>query len=118
NANPEINEIHLNYVLINNSDSIVSQVLKTMGVDVEKYRSELEIMIDKLPSQNGSANIYPTTVFQRILLKSEDEAKSMNDSFISTEHIFLALLKEMSLVSDLNKKYSIKYKDFKKSVLN
>lgn len=118
NANPEINEIHLAYALINDYSSIVSQVLKTMDVDIAKYRSELEAMVDKLPSQEGSANIYPTTVFQRILLKSEDEAKEMGDSFISAEHIFMSLLKEKSSVSELNNKFSIKYKDFKKAALN
>ncbi|MDD7305560.1 MAG: ATP-dependent chaperone ClpB [Peptoniphilaceae bacterium] len=117
NANPEINEIHLNYALVKDSDSIVSQVLKTMGMDLDKYRSELENRLDKLPSQQGAANIYPTTVFQRILLKSEDQAKEMGDSFISTEHIFMALLKEKSLVSDLNDKYGIKYDNFKKTTL-
>ncbi|MDD7464239.1 MAG: ATP-dependent chaperone ClpB [Anaerococcus sp.] len=118
NANPEINEIHLNYALVKDSDSIVSQVLKTMGVDLDKYRKELEGMLDRLPSQEGGNNIYPTTVFQRILLKSEDQAKAMGDSFISTEHIFMALLEERSEVSSLNDRYGIKAKEFKNATLN
>ncbi len=118
NANPEINEIHLNYALVKDSDSIVSQVLKTMAVDLDKYRKELEAMLDKMPSQEGANNIYPSTIFQRILLKSEDQAKTMGDSFISTEHIFMALLEERSEVSSLNDRYGIRYKEFKSATLN
>lgn len=117
NANPEINEIHLNYALIADSDSIVSQILKTMDVDFEGYRGKIKNKLEKLPSQSGNSNIYPTTLFQRILLKSEDEAKDMNDSFISTEHIFLALLKEKSEVTDINREFNISYKKFKDATL-
>lgn len=117
NANPEINEIHLNYALIADSDSIVSKILKTMDVDFEGYRGKIKNKLEKLPSQSGNSNIYPTTLFQRILLKSEDEAKDMNDSFISTEHIFLALLKEKSEVTDINREFNISYKKFKDATL-
>lgn len=117
NANPEVNEIHLNYALVENSDSIVAQILKTMGLNYEDYRKEIKDKLDRLPSQSGQADVYPTTLFQRILLKSEDEANSMKDSYISTEHIFLALLKERSQVTGINDKYDITYKTFKEATL-
>ena len=77
NANPEVNEIHLAYSLINDSNSYVSQVLKSQDIDYLSYKNEIENKIDNMPSQLGGSNIYPNQLFQRILLKSEDEAKSM-----------------------------------------
>ncbi|WP_276881521.1 ATP-dependent chaperone ClpB [Anaerococcus tetradius] len=118
NSNPEVNEIHLAYALVNNSDSIVSQILKSMKVDYEGYRSELTKKVDSLPSQSGNSNIYPSQLFQKILLKSEDYAKDMGDSFVSTEHIFLSLLKEDTQVDPINKKYGISASNFKKSIGN
>ena len=118
NSNPEVNEIHLAYALVNNSDSIVSQILKSMKVDYEGYRSELTKKVDSLPSQSGNSNIYPSQLFQRILLKAEDYAKDMGDSFVSTEHIFLSLLKENTQVDPINKKYGISASNFKKSIGN
>ncbi|WP_276863450.1 ATP-dependent chaperone ClpB [Anaerococcus tetradius] len=118
NSNPEVNEIHLAYALVNNSDSIVSQILKSMKVDYEGYRSELTKKVDSLPSQSGNSNIYPSQLFQKILLKSEDYAKDMGDSFVSTEHIFLSLLKENTQVDPINKKYGISASNFKKSIGN
>ena len=116
NSNPEVNEIHLNYALIENSDSIVAQIIKTMEVDFEAYRNEIRDMMDRLPQATGGSDIYPTQTLSRILLKSEDEAENMGDSFVSMEHIFLSLLNEKTKVSDINKRYGLTYREFKKSI--
>ncbi|WP_044566140.1 ATP-dependent chaperone ClpB [Anaerococcus provencensis] len=116
NSNPEVNEIHLNYASIENSDSIVAQVIKTMDVDFNAYRNEIKDLVERLPQASGGSDIYPTQTFTRILLKSEDEAKAMGDSFVSLEHIFLALLNEKTKVSDINKRYGLTYKTFKNSI--
>ena len=116
NSNPDVNEIHLNFALIENSDSIVSQVIKTMDIDFNSYREEIKNMMEKLPQVRGGSNIYPTQTFTRILLKSEDEAKAMGDSFVSLEHIFLSLLNEKTDVSDTNNSYGVTYKKFKNSI--
>lgn len=116
NSNPEVNEIHLNYALIENSDSIVAQIIKTMEVDFEAYRNEIRDMMDRLPQASGGSDIYPTQTLSRILLKSEDEAENMGDSFVSMEHIFLSLLNEKTKVSDINKRYGLTYREFKKSI--
>lgn len=116
NSNPEVNEIHLNYALIENSDSIVAQIIKTMEVDFEAYRNEIREMMDRLPQASGGSDIYPTQTLSRILLKSEDEAENMGDSFVSMEHIFLSLLNEKTKVSDINKRYGLTYREFKKSI--
>lgn len=116
NSNPEVNEIHLNYASIEDSDSIVAQVIKTMDVDFNAYRNEIKDLVERLPQASGGSDIYPTQTFTRILLKSEDEAKAMGDSFVSLEHIFLALLNEKTKVSDINKRYGLTYKTFKNSI--
>lgn len=116
NSNPEVNEIHLNYALIENSDSIVSQIIKTMDIDFENYRIDIRSIMDRLPQTNGGSDIYPNQTLSRILLKSEDEADNMGDSFVSMEHIFASLLNEKTQVSDINKRYGLRYRDFKNSI--
>ena len=118
NSNPEVNEMHLAYALVNNSDSIVSQIIKSMDVDYEGYRNELIKKVDSMPSQSGNSNTYPSQVFQRILLKAEDVAKEMGDSFVSTEHIYLSLLKEKTELDSINKKFAISAVSFKNSIQN
>ena len=111
NANPEVGIIHLAYALIEDSDSFVSQVLSNMGL-YKKVLNKMEEEVENLPSQSGSANIYPNTIFQRVLLKSEDCAKKMGDSFISTEHIFLTILNENTELSDYFKEIGLSAKNF------
>ncbi|WP_058990224.1 ATP-dependent chaperone ClpB [Anaerococcus rubeinfantis] len=111
NANPEVGIIHLAYALVEDSNSFVSQVLANMGL-YKKVLNKMEEKMESLPSQSGSANIYPNTIFQRILLKSEDCAKKMGDSFISTEHIFLTILNEDTELSDYFKEIGLNTKNF------
>lgn len=111
NANPEVGIIHLAYALIEDSDSFVSQVLSNMGL-YKKVLNKMEEKMENLPSQSGSANIYTNTIFQRVLLKSEDCAKKMGDSFISTEHIFLTILNENTELSDYFKEIGLSAKNF------
>ena len=111
NANPEVGIIHLAYALVEDSNSFVSQVLANMGL-YKKVLNKMQEKMENLPSQSGSANIYPNTIFQRILLKSEDCAKKMGDSFISTEHIFLTILNEETELSDYFKEIGLNAKNF------
>ena len=111
NANPEVGIIHLAYALIEDSDSFVSQVLSNMDL-YKKVLNKMEEKMENLPSQSGSGNIYPNTIFQRVLLKSEDYAKKMGDSFISTEHIFLTILNENTELSDYFKEIGLSAKNF------
>lgn len=111
NANPEVGIIHLAYGLLEDSNSFVSQVLANMGL-YKKVLNKIEEKMEHLPSQSGSANIYPNTIFQRVLLKSEDCAKKMGDSFISTEHIFLTILNENTELSDYFKEIGLNAKNF------
>ena len=115
NANPEVGITQLAYALVEDRDSFVSQVLANMNI-YKLLKNKLEERLDKLPSQSGSANIYPNTIFQRVLLKSEDIAKDMGDSFISTEHIFLSLLIEKTELTDLFKDLGLDAKSFNNKI--
>ncbi|QQK08431.1 ATP-dependent chaperone ClpB [Miniphocaeibacter halophilus] len=117
NGNPEVNDIHLHYALVADTEGVIQRVLNKMGVDVNAYTIALTNELDKLPRQDSSSNIYPSTIFQRILLKAEDEAKAMGDSFISVEHIYMTLLKEKSTSStQIFNRFNINLKSFKKTL--
>ena len=98
NANVEISDIHLHKALID-SDNIIIKILNIMNVNIDSYRNDVKLAFETLPSQYGGSNIYPNTVYQRILLNSEDEIKETGDTNILVEHIYLALLKEKNVKS-------------------
>lgn len=117
NANVEISDIHLHKALID-SDNIIIKILNIMNVNIDSYRNDVKLAFETLPSQYGGSNIYPNTVYQRILLNSEDEIKETGDTNILVEHIYLALLKEKNVKSsDIFRKYNITYNSFKYALM-
>lgn len=100
NGNPEITDLHLHKALVTDSDSLIARVLQEMNVDINQYRMTVEREVEKLPQQQGASQVYPNAVFQRILLKAEDEAKALGDSYISVEHLYLSLISERKIPSE------------------
>lgn len=98
-GNPEVTDVHLSFALLSDSDSIVAKTIQKIGADYKKIVRAFNQKIDSLPKNDSQSSVYPSTAFQRILLKAEDEAKSMGDSFISVEHIFMSILGEKNTVS-------------------
>ena len=117
NKNPEISDLHLHYALVADVEGMVNKTLEKLGVDMESYLKDLSYELDKLPKVDSPSNIYPSQLFQRIILIAEDEAKRMKDSFISVEHIYLALIKEKNMTfPEILKKYNINAKGFEKAL--
>ena len=112
-GNPEVTDVHLSYALLSDSDSIVAKTMQKLGADYKKVVSAFNQKIDSLPKNDSQSSVYPSTAFQRILLKAEDEAKSMGDSFVSVEHIFMSILGEKNTVSAvLLKDYNVNKQNF------
>lgn len=100
NGNPELTDLHLHDALIRESDGMVAQVLAHLGVQIAAYRTSVRRAMENLPQQQGASQVYPNAIFQRILLKAKDEADKMGDSYVSTEHLYLALLNERNIPSE------------------
>lgn len=112
-GNPEVTDVHLSFALLSDSDSIVAKTIQKIGADYKKIVSAFNQKIDSLPKNDSQSSVYSSTAFQRILLKAEDEAKSMGDSFVSVEHIFMSILGEKNTVSAvLLKNFNVNKQNF------
>ncbi|WP_311487972.1 ATP-dependent chaperone ClpB [uncultured Helcococcus sp.] len=117
NSNPELNEKHLAYAMMQESDGLVFRLINLMDKDASTIREELKRLVDNLSEQAGGS-LHASTAYQRILLKAEDEASELNDSYIGVDHLFLALLKEKNNeVVNLLNKFGVNYKSFKEKLL-
>lgn len=116
NSNPELNEKHLALSMFLDSDGLIYRLVNLMGENSKLIVGELKQQVEKLSSQSGGS-LHASTVYQRILLNSEDEANSIGDSYVGIEHIFLALLKEKNNeVVNIFKDHNIDYKKFKQKL--
>ncbi len=105
---------HLHYGLLKIENSLISKMLKFMGVDVNAYLNELEKHLESLPEVYGSeVQIMGTRRLNQLLIFAEEESQRFNDDFISVEHVYLALLNEKGTFSSkLINKYNIDKENF------
>lgn len=91
--NSAVESAHLAYSLVTQDDGIVPQVLEAMGVNSATLGGQLMNLVGELPTVSGSnvrVNASPELV--KVFKQAEGNANQMGDSYISTEHFFLALL--------------------------
>ena len=82
--------------LLTNKEGLIPRVIEKMNLNLSFIVGELEREIEKFPKieGNGLGDVSLDSVTNRVLVEAEEEMKSMGDSYISVEHIFIALLKE------------------------
>jgi ATP-dependent Clp protease ATP-binding subunit ClpB len=82
-GNPEIYPEHLLLALLD----------QELFADWQGLRPEAEARLDSRPSATGATNLQPriSNALQQVLDRAEREQKQLEDDFVSTEHLFLAL---------------------------
>ncbi len=101
-ARKEADRFHHNYVgtehlllgLINLGQGVAVNVLQKMGLDLDTVRNAVEKQVGKGPAAKPSGNISYTPRVKKVLALAGKEAKSLNHSYVGTEHILLGLLRE------------------------
>ena len=94
-GNQEIEQEHLIYVLLEQEDSLIAQLIQKAGIDRSVFRSEVEAALNKRTKVSGGQQ-YIGQYLNNTLNYASDEAKRMGDEYISVEHLFLAMLREPS----------------------
>src|SRR5476651_1184611 len=85
---------HLLLGLIKLGQGVAVNVLQKMGLDLETVRMEVEKQIGTGPETKMVGNIPYTPRVKKVLALAGKEAKSLNHSYVGTEHILLGLLRE------------------------
>src|SRR5690349_2842225 len=94
-GNPVINDAHLFLALLSQQDGIVVPLLQKAGLNVTQLVADTQREVERFPKQSGStAEPTLSREVSRLLDRAEDEAKSLGDAYVSTEHLLLALAQE------------------------
>lgn len=106
-GNQEIAQIHLLYAMLTQEDGIMPKLIEKMEINLEHFTDNVESHIAKRPKVSGG-NAYIGNKLNKVLVSAEDEAKAMNDSYVSIEHLFLSMLKYPDTdIKDLMNEYGI-----------
>ncbi len=105
--------LHLALALIEQKDGLIPNLLRKMGADTGSLKGDLQRELSKLPRVEvaSGGQIGLTNDSHRVLMEAEKIMNSMDDHYISVEHIFLALLGKLKVLSD-----KIDIKTFKKTL--
>ena len=94
----QIDTEHILLALIEQPEGVITQLLEILKVDPENFKERLDYILRTSPKANifggGAGQVFITPRVKRIIDLANEEANRLKDEFISTEHIFLAILSE------------------------
>ncbi|HEY5672013.1 MAG TPA: AAA family ATPase [Anaerolineales bacterium] len=96
----QIDTEHILLALIEQPQGVIPQILEFLKVDAAALIERLDYILRTSPKANifggGAGQIFITPRVKRIIDLANEEANRLKDEYISTEHIFLAILSERS----------------------
>ena len=111
----EIQTAHLAIALSSLADGVIVPTLQKMGCDARVLTAELDEYLKRTPSVSGSSTTqsYASGEVLKILEKANKIASSMQDEYVSVEHLFLAILQDSkNSIAPLLKNAAITEKQF------
>jgi len=96
NNHQQVDIIHLFSALLNQRDGLIPNVFEKMEVDVDGIKRKVNLELEKMPKVLGegarSSGVTATRRINEVLVKAQDISGKFHDSYISVEHMMLAIM--------------------------
>ena len=93
NQNQQVEPEHILAVMLEQKEGVVRPILGKIGANAQAVLSEVQAAIEKFPKVTGGQQYFSSrtnTIFQG----AQKEAERMQDEYLSTEHLLLAIAAE------------------------
>ena len=94
----QIDTEHILLALIEQPGGVIPQILEMLNINAQALTDRLDQTLKMTPKANifggGAGQIFITPRVKRIIDLANEEANWLKDEYISTEHIFLAIMSE------------------------
>ena len=89
----QIDVEHVFLALLEQQDGLASKVLVKAGAPLDRLQERVRRQLEKLPrvSDVSDDKLYVTPRFERLVRRAEEEAKRLQDDFVSADALLLAL---------------------------
>ncbi|MBQ1614113.1 MAG: ATP-dependent chaperone ClpB [Selenomonas sp.] len=87
----EITSLHVLLALAKEPEGLLNDIFTECQTDVPMLKARLEQELGKIPSVRGTDRLSMGMDMVRVLARAEEFAKSMQDEYLSTEHLLLGL---------------------------
>ncbi|MCD6291714.1 MAG: AAA family ATPase [Anaerolineae bacterium] len=100
----QVDTEHMFLALLEQPDGVTSQLLDRMNVPPDRVKARLDEVLSRGPRGAASfvstgAQVFITPRLKRVIDLAQEEASRLQDEYISTEHIFLAISRERNTPS-------------------
>jgi ATP-dependent Clp protease ATP-binding subunit ClpB len=99
-GHPSYEPEHLAKALLDQKEGIVEPILRKIGSDPKLVAGRVEEALRKLPRVEGGEGAVLSQRLLKLFDKAEDEAKSLKDEYVSTEHVLMALAQDKGAVGE------------------
>ncbi|HEX3051817.1 MAG TPA: AAA family ATPase [Aggregatilineaceae bacterium] len=94
----QVDTEHMLLALLEQPGGVIPQMLEKMSVDQDMIRERLDEVLKASPKAaiygGGAGQVFITPRVKRVVDVANEEANRLKDEYISTEHLFLAILSE------------------------
>jgi ATP-dependent Clp protease ATP-binding subunit ClpB len=90
----EIRPEHLLASFLAQDENIVNAILAKIGAPAAQIRADVEAALERLPKVSGGGETALSPALRQVLDAARKEADELKDEYVSTEHLFLAMLKD------------------------
>ena len=97
--NNVIDTPHLFFAMLNQDDGYVPLIIKKLWLDVNSIKQKVEDKINSLPQVSWQYQLWLSYELNSVLTKAEEIMKKMQDSYLTTEHLFLAILENKTEIA-------------------
>ncbi|MGQ0825104.1 MAG: ATP-dependent chaperone ClpB [Actinomycetota bacterium] len=109
----EVGSEHLLRALLDQPEGVVTGVLERVGVDVNVARNRVDEALEKRPRVSGATvrDAQLAAEAYRLLEEADKERTGLDDEFLSTEHVLLAMTNVPGGVGDLVRSLGVGHDD-------
>ncbi|SHH67303.1 ATP-dependent chaperone ClpB [Clostridium grantii] len=96
NNHQQVDTIHWFAALIDDNDGLIPNIFEKMGKNLTIIREETQKELNKMPKilgETGNSNVYASRKLEEIFIEAEKISERYKDSFVSVEHVLLAIMK-------------------------
>jgi ATP-dependent Clp protease ATP-binding subunit ClpB len=102
-GHPHYEPEHLARALLDQEEGIIQPILQRIGADPRLISDRVDEALSKLPRVEGTEGGVLSQRLVKLFDRAEDEAKSLKDEYVSSEHVLLALAKDKGPIGEILK---------------
>jgi len=117
NSNSTLESSHLLLAILSSKDSINLEILGRLKINTESLISKIEQKVNSLPKISGQGvTLGVSAEFNQVLAFSQNLVKTMQDNYITEEHLFMSLIEKASSIKDIFNSEKIDFISYKKEI--